>query len=386
MSKSSNLAEIRWSGEKLSIEDEHELIKRYQKNKDEDAANILIENHIALVKNIVSSYKPPASYFDDVLAEGTLGLMKAIEKFDLSRNVRLSTYATFYIRLMVGRFIDTQTKIIKVPLNKTLKIRKELRNTEFNDLEDNLKDIAQNNELLSLDYQIDTGGSQDKTVYDMIPDSAPTPADVASANELNELLLEIFSTLPPKEEYIVKNYFGIGCPQRNLNELSETMGISHQRGSQILKSAMTKLKEEPRRSLLASLAKDFNVISFFDSPSPASNTLTNTGKVRKVRKDKGVPRKLNETKVSAEKKKDNKQSKKVSASVNSKSKKKETKSKTVITKKKTKSKTVTKTTPKKVKTTTKIKSVKTTSKTKKVVSKTKNNTQKTKVKSTSKRK
>ena len=260
---SRNLKEIRWSGKKLSKEQEREYIERYQKDhNDEEAANALIVNNIALVKKVISCSSPQESYFDDLLVEGVTGLLHAVEKFDLDRGNRLSTYAYHYIRLNISRFIDSQTKTISIPINKTSMIRHSLKEGGYENLPDDLKAIARNNELLSLDYQIETSQSQEKTIYDIIPDDAPTPEQLCDEASFRDALIEIIDTLPPREAYVLKSYCGIGETKKNFNDMSGPLGVTHQRISQIFKSARQKLSEEPRASKLRELAKLYDKADF----------------------------------------------------------------------------------------------------------------------------
>lgn len=260
----SNLAKIRWSGKKPTAKEEREWIEEYQKTHSEDSANKIIVHFIAMVKGVISDCNVPSSYFDDALVEGVLGLLQAAEKFDLTRKNRLSTYAVYYIRLRVMRFIDTKTKIIKVPVNKSAQIRKIIRESEdgIDALPDNLMEIARNSELLSLDYEMESEHAREKTIYDVIPDPAESPDEQYARKELTRELIRVFDTLPPREALTIKTYYGIGEKQRTLSDLADDLGVTHQRTSQLLKSAVKKLKEEPRKTELAKIANLYGVIDF----------------------------------------------------------------------------------------------------------------------------
>ena len=256
---SRDLKKIRWSGKKLTKEEEENYIRRYQKDHhDEEAVNALIVNYIALIKGVIATFPAQEAYFDDLLVEGVIGLLHAVEKFDFSFGTRLSTYARRHIYLKVSRFIDSETKTISVPNNKTQEIRKYLKENDgdYESLPQDLQNIAKNNVTLSLDRQIqfENSKSQEKTGYDVIPDTALTPEEQCNETAFQEELIKVIDTLSPREAYVLKGYLGIGEPRKNFNDMSGPLGVTHQRVSQIFKSAKRKLSEEPRASKIRDLA------------------------------------------------------------------------------------------------------------------------------------
>ena len=258
-----NLSTIKWSGKRFSFLAERYLIDLYQKYDDPYAIGALVVHNIAMVKKLIMYAKTPESYFEDALTEGTLGLIASVKKFDLTRKTRLSTYATFHIRLGITRFNDTSTKTIRIPVNKTTAIRKEAKEKggKYENISEDLKKVYQLNQTLSLDFPIETSQSQEKTVHDIIPDNRPTPEQEFDKVSLRDELTKVLDMFPTREAHVIKSYYGVGEPQKNLNDLSKELGVTHQRTSQILKSTVAKLYDTPStREALKQIGVNWEVL------------------------------------------------------------------------------------------------------------------------------
>lgn len=258
------LSKFKWDKKKLSKEMELELIERYQKTKDEEAIEILLQNHIALVKHIVAKAKPPQAYFDDALIEGILGFVIAVEKFDPIFDTRLTTYATTWIRLYVQRFLETSINTIYIPINKSQSLKKAIKESNERDepLSEEFLDLLKNQEVLSLDYTINYKDDQDKTLLDVLADTLPSPEDYVNEQLLREDVENVFDALSPKEAYVIRSYFGIdGTPQRNFVDIADDLNVSHQRIQQIFTKAINKLREPPLIQEFAKIATEYGIVS-----------------------------------------------------------------------------------------------------------------------------
>lgn len=244
----------------LSPEEEIDLAQRI-KNGDRSARKKLAEANLRLVVSIAKRYVGRGMLFLDLIQEGNLGLIKAVEKFDFKKGFKFSTYATWWIRQAITRAIADQARTIRIPvhmvetINKLIRVSRQLlqelgREPQPEEIAkimdmpvDKVREIMKiAQEPVSLETPI--GEEEDSHLGDFIPDDeAPAPADAAAFRMLKEQLLKILNTLTPREEKVLRLRFGLDDGRaRTLEEVGKEFNVTRERIRQIEAKALRKLR------------------------------------------------------------------------------------------------------------------------------------------------
>lgn len=252
----------------LSAEKELYLAERMMQG-DTVAKNELVEANLRLVVSIAKRYVGKGMFFLDLIQEGNLGLMKAVEKFDYAKGFKFSTYATWWIRQAITRAIADQARTIRIPVHMVETIHKVSRTSrqllqelghdpspeEIGDrlgmTTEKVREIMKiSRDPVSLETPI--GEEDDSHLGDFIPDNdSPAPADAASYQMLREQLNEVLRTLTPREELVLKLRFGLDDGRaRTLEEVGHEFNITRERIRQIEAKALRKLRHPSRSKRL----------------------------------------------------------------------------------------------------------------------------------------
>jgi RNA polymerase primary sigma factor len=260
------LADLAATGELASLDFGERRQLQRSVRRGEDAREVLIEANLRLVVSIAKRYVGRGMHFLDLIQEGNLGLMRAVEKFDYTKGFKFSTYATWWIRQAITRAIADQARTIRIPvhmvesINKVHRIQRQMmqeleREPSIEELaervgltEDRVREIQRISlDLLSLDAPV--GEEDDSNLADFIEDqAAEAPADAAARRMLNRAVIDALDELNDREKAVVRLRFGLDDGQaRTLEEVGKEFGVTRERIRQIESKTLAKLRH-PHRS------------------------------------------------------------------------------------------------------------------------------------------
>jgi len=258
----------------LSAAEERELAIRFRDHDDIEAARSLVLSHLRFVVRVARGYSGYGLSQADLIQEGNIGLMKAVDKFEYQRGYKFSTYATWWIRQAITRAIADQARTIRIPVHMIETINKLIRTSRYlvqeKGREPTPEEIAEKMELpldkvrkilkiakepISLETPI--GEEEDSNLGDFIEDKTiPSPIEAVITSNLTEVTNKVLATLTPREARVLRMRFGIGeKSDHTLEEVGQDFDVTRERIRQIEAKALRKLRHPSRAKRLKSFVE-----------------------------------------------------------------------------------------------------------------------------------
>lgn len=258
----------------LKNNQEKELGRLIKEQKDNQAMKKLVQGNLRLVVSIAKKYAGRGVLFMDLVQEGSIGLMRAAEKFDYNRNFKFSTYATWWIKQAITRAIANSSKAIRIPIHMTDKIKKynyalKLLSDKYNRKPDDdeiceflditEKQLQKIKDSIILDpISLETSVTDDLNIGDFIEDTnGVSPEDCVGDECLKKSLPQLLSVLSPREREVIVQRFGIdGNPSKTLLDVGNNLGYSKERIRQLECAALAKLRNNTSTKHFKDFIKD----------------------------------------------------------------------------------------------------------------------------------
>jgi RNA polymerase primary sigma factor len=237
------LEDIRKTAPVQKEEEQHLFILTRKGNR--KAREKLVQANMRFVLKVALQYKGCPLSLSDLVSEGTMGLIRAIESFDHTRGLKFISYAVWWIKAYVTRAINEQGSLIRLPANQHLRVRKAIKDKKYGEeLADDIQELIMLGERgVSFDTGIKEGS---KTTYqEILPDErATTPEHDSEMNHIETIIQSMLSDLPKREAQVLKGIFGI-CDQRpqTLREVGDNLNVSHERVRQLRDQALRRIRK-----------------------------------------------------------------------------------------------------------------------------------------------